>query len=71
MTTEWVNREPEVTDLRAITGIAITVTDKVYVAGFSSDGKDFKGSGLSFYNGSGWVNYNRTNTAMPDVRCRI
>jgi ligand-binding sensor domain-containing protein len=64
--TEWVNIGPEATDLRAITGIAITATDKVYVAGFSSDGKDFNGGGLSFYNGSGWEHYNRTNTALPD-----
>ena len=63
---EWVNIEPGVIGIRAITGIAITATDKVYIAGFSSDGKDFTGGGLSFYNGSGWENYNKSNSAIPD-----
>jgi ligand-binding sensor domain-containing protein len=63
---EWTNIGPEVTGLRAVREIAITPTDKVYMAGFASDGIDFTGGALAFYNGQGWTSFNKSNTSIPD-----
>jgi ligand-binding sensor domain-containing protein len=63
---EWTNITPDITGLNAITEIAVTATDKVYIAGFASDGKHFTNGGLSFYNGNGWVNFNKGNTDLPN-----
>ncbi|HTN44936.1 MAG TPA: two-component regulator propeller domain-containing protein [Flavipsychrobacter sp.] len=68
--TQWTNIAPEETALKAVTSIAITATDKLYIAGFEGDNKGFYAGGLSFYNGSGWQHFNKSNTAMPDDTLR-
>ena len=65
----WVNIDQANTGLKAITGIAVTATDKIYVAGAVATGAkmdELKGGGLSFFNGQGWTSYTKENSAIPD-----
>lgn len=66
----WINIDRESTGLLAITGIAITATDKLYLTGAVPTGPKqdrLKGGGLAFYNGQTWTNFTIANTpAMPD-----
>ena len=65
----WVNIDKTSTQLQAITGIAITGTDKVYITGqvpYGPQLDQFRGGGISFFNGQGWNTFNKSNSSIPD-----
>jgi ligand-binding sensor domain-containing protein len=64
---EWINYLADVTGLIAINSLAITSTDKVYVAGVVAESDERSvGGGLAFFNGEGWTKYNKEN-GVPDT----
>lgn len=63
---EFINIGSEITGLKAITGIAITATDKVYIAGFNGIDNSFSNGGVAFYNASNWTSYTKANSRIPD-----
>lgn len=67
--TTWTNIDQASTGMKAVTGIAITATDKVYITGAVPTGpkmEDMKGGGLAFFNGQGWTSYTQANSTIPD-----
>lgn len=68
--TTWTNIDRSNTGLQAITGLALTATDKLYITGQVAYGPKqelFKGGGLAFFNGQGWTTFTTaTSAGMPD-----
>ncbi len=62
----FTNIPRESTNLQIVTDIVITASDKVYISGMVMGEKTYVGGGLSFFNGTGWTNYNKGNADMPD-----
>ncbi|RZA02169.1 MAG: hypothetical protein EOP47_07975 [Sphingobacteriaceae bacterium] len=65
--TNWTNIDESQTGIRAITDIAVTATDKIYVTGLQKSGDIFKAAGAAFYNGQNWAVYNTGNSNIPDT----
>lgn len=64
--TTFTNIPGDKTMMQAITDIVVTASDKVYISGYVTGEKKLVGGGVSFFNGSGWANYNKGNSDIPD-----
>lgn len=64
--TTFTNIPGDKTSMQAITDIVVTASDKVYICGYVTGEKTLVGGGVSFYNGGSWINYNKSNSDIPD-----
>ncbi len=54
-----------VPEIKVVTEVAVGPNNHVYVAGYSSDAINASPGGLSVFNGSTWINYNKKNGDFP------